>query len=310
MTVGVTGANGFIGRAVCRMLLKRGHAVRGFVRGLERSVPGVDYVLVPNCGPDTQWGAALEGCGAIVHLAARVHVPGRGTPASDALFYDINVGGTERLGRQCVANGVSTFVHLSSMAAVTLTSAVPVDETTMPSPVGHYGRSKLLSEEVVNGVFSGTGSRAVVLRPPMVYGPGAPGNFALLRRAVAWGFPLPFGSIDNRRSFLFVENLVDAIGRCLEVTSARAVYHVSDGGDLSTPDFTRRLARAAGKRPRLVRMPPAILKAIGTLGGFERSVQSLIGTLVVDGARFRSDLAWSPPYSVDEGLARSVATRS
>lgn len=294
----VTGASGFIGAALVQHLRRLGRPCAGISR---RAGPAVDAVV-----PDytraalTPW--VREG-DVLVHLAARAHRPG---PAHDDDFAD-NLRTTAALVEVCRAQGVARLVFMSSVGVHgQRTVDTPFTERDAPAPEEAYGRSKLACEQ---GVAAAAGLDHVIVRPPLVYGAGAPGNFARLALAVARGWPLPLGAIRNRRSFVAVDNLVDFLALCATHPAARhQTFLVADGEDLSTPQWITRMAAAAGRRsPRLLPVPPACLRAAGTLLGRRGATQRLCDSLQVDSTLARTTLGWTPVVGVDEGLRRAMA---
>jgi len=305
-TVLVTGANGFIGQALCEVLAASGRAVRKAVR---IAVPGLsDAVAVGDIGPDTDWRAVLHGMHSVVHLAARTHVLRENAADPLAEFRRINVGGTERLARSAAAQGVRRFVFLSSVKVNgESTTARSLTEDDAPRPEDAYGTSKLEAEQALSRIAAETGIEMVVLRPPLVYGPGVKGNFLRLMRLVARGTPLPLGTVNNRRSFIYTGNLAGAIVKALDAPQAAGrTYFVSDGEDVSTPDLVRGLARALGVKPRLLSLPLAALGLAATLAGKRAEFARLTGSLQVDGSRIRRELDWEPRYSLTQGLTETA----
>ncbi len=303
----VTGAAGFVGRALVRRLAAEHRALRAAVRSASTGLPAeVAQVAVGEIGPDTDWTRAVDGADAVVHLAARVHMTGeagRDLP----LFRAVNAAGSEMLARAARSAGVRRFVLLSTTTVYGDRSpGRPFDESSPPVPASAYGRSKLEAEQLVAQALAGSATELVVLRPPLVYGPGVKGNFVRLLQLVRSGLPLPLASVRNRRSLVFVDNLVDAIVRALEHPAAAGrTYVVSDGEDVSTPELIARIAAALGRPPRLFAFPPALLRFAGTLLGRGDEIGRLLDDMAVDGSRIRRELGWTPPFSVDEGLARS-----
>lgn len=305
----VTGANGFVGGALHRTLEDRGHWARGAVRSKEAEASaGRELCVVGDIGPNTQWAAALENIDSVVHLAARVHVMNEEAEDPLAEFRRVNVAGTERLAREAAANGVRRMVYVSSVKVNgERTSGVPFTEEDPPRPGDSYAISKWEAEQSLRCVASETGLEAVILRPPLVYGPGVKANFLELLKLVNSGLPLPLRSADNRRSLIYVSNLAGAIVECLERTEAAGeTFLVSDGEDLSIPELVRLVAHALGKPPRLLPCPPAVLRAAGRASGRPETVDRLLESLEVDSGRVRSSLEWSPPYTTEEGLIETA----
>ena len=243
----------------------------------------------------------------IVHLAARVHV--MADPAADPLreFRKVNVVWTERLARAATAEGVRRFVYMSSIKVNGEQSTVPFTERDFPDPQDAYGLSKWEAEQVLAMVSSQTGLETVVIRSPLVYGPGVGGNFLQLLHVLEKGIPLPLAGVENRRSLIYRENLVDALSRCVhdEVVTGQT-YLVSDGEDLSTPELMRRLGKALGVSVRLWPLPLSILSGIGQLVGKPMVVDRLLSSLPVDSSKIRKELDWHSPFSVDQGLAATA----
>ena len=309
-TVLVTGASGFIGRALTARLLVSGRfAVRASVRRPSSLLPdGIEQVVTGDLGPDTNWQAALSGADTVVHLAARAHVLRENTSDPLAEFRMVNVEATRNLARQACAGTVRRFVFVSSIGVNgNSTTGAPFSERDAPLPQEAYAVSKREAEQAVRALPDGSGMETVVIRPPLVYGPGAPGNFRRLCRLVQRAPLLPFGAVHNRRSLIALDNLVDFIVTCMEHPSAaNETFLVSDGEDLSTAELVRRLARAMGRPSRLIPIPPAVLMAGATLFGRREMAQRLVGSLQVDISKARRILGWVPPVSIDEGLRRAA----
>lgn len=305
-TVLVTGADGFVGRALCEALVAAGRGARRAVRRLDHASTGA--VAVGDIGPDTNWNAALDGVSCIVHLAARTHVLRETAADALAAYRRINVAGTERLARAAAARGTRRLVFLSSVKVNGEgTGERPYTEEDAPRPEDAYGISKTEAERALAGIASETGLEITVLRPPLVYGPGVKGNFLRMLGLVARGVPLPLGAIDNRRSFIYLGNLVDAIVQALDVPRAAGrTYLAADGEDLSTPALVRAMAAALGAKPRLVPFPLALLKVAASLAGRGAELARLAGSLQVDSSRIRHELGWQPPYTVSQGLERTA----
>lgn len=301
----VTGATGFVGRHLLPLLNARGHEVRAALRrpGVELAAPA-QGVAVGDIGPDTDWGAALDGADAVVHLAARVHVMKDKAVDPLAAFLRVNTDGTARLAEAAARAGVKRFVYISSIKAVTDESRPdPVSEATPPDPHSPYGVSKLRAEQALATIAGNTGMAVTVLRPPLVYGPGVGGNVRTLMELVARGVPLPLGAVDNRRSLLFVGNLADAIETGLRHPAAAGrTFMLSDGLPLSTPELIRRLAAALGVPARLLRVPPATLALAARLLRQGAAYDRVAGSLVVNDHAIHNTLHWTPPRNAAYGL--------
>ena len=306
----ITGANGFVGRRLCGEIRSRGWAVRGAVRMLGQLAPDVESINVGSVDGDTDWTEALRQIDVVIHLAARVHVIHSDSPDPLTEFLKVNLHGTESLAKQAARAGVKRMVYVSSIKVngeVTLQGAKFTEEA-QPAPQDPYGVSKWEAELALRRISQGTGIEIVVIRPPLVYGPGVKANFAALMRAVQGGWPLALGSVQNRRSLVALDNLVDFISICVtHPNAANQTFLVSDGQDLSTTDLVRGLARAANLPARLMPVPVWALRAGATLLGMEGEVQRLCGNLQVDISKARHVLGWNPPVAVDEALRRAVA---
>jgi len=301
-TVLVTGANGFIGRALCGVLAASGRRVRKAVR---MPVPGLpDAVVVGDIGPDTDWRTALKGVSGVVHLAARTHVLRETATDPLAAYRKINVSGTERLARSAAAGGIRRLVIVSSVkVSGERTEERPFTEDGAPRPEDAYGVSKWEAEQALSRIAAETGLEVVALRPPLVYGPGVKGNFLRLMNLVARGVPLPLGAVDNRRSLIYTGNLAGAIVKALDAPQAAGrTYLVSDGEDVSTPDLVRGLARALGVKPRLLSLPLSALDLGARLAGRRAEFVRLTSSLQVDSSRIRRELDWRPPFTLAQGL--------
>jgi UDP-glucose 4-epimerase len=305
MRVLVTGANGFVGRAVCRRLLAEGWDVAGAVRSLAILEAGTEARHIGEIGPDTQWDAALAGIQTVVHLAARVHV--MQDTAADPLsaFRRVNTLGTLRLAEAAAQVGVKHFVFISSIK-VNGEATVPGKPFRPDDPVSPddpYGRSKQEAEQGLAELAVRTGMAVTILRPPLVYGPGVGGNLLSLLKILSRGVPLPLGLVDNRRSLLSVENLADAVACCLRAEpQGCGTYLLRDGEDVSTPGLIRILSAGLVRKAPLFPVPLAFLRLGGTMLGKGSAVSRLLGSLQVDDSAFRSRFGWTPPVTTEDGL--------
>lgn len=311
MKVLITGATGFIGRALIEKLRYEDVGeIRAAVRSPHNVLPK-DVVVhaVGNLSGQTNWHSALSGVDVVIHTAAHVHVMGRNPSAAETEFFRVNVEATLKLARQAVMAGVQRFIFISSVKVLGEGSQngriYKADD--LPNPADPYASSKMEAEEGLTALARETGLEITILRPPLVYGPGAKANFLNLMKLIDLKIPLPFKGVDNRRSLVFVGNLVDAIVKCmLHPEAAGRSFLLSDGQDLSTPDLIRGLASAMGRPTRLFWVPDALLAATAKLPGPFRSVSKLTESLAVDSNPIRAKLAWSPPYTVEEGIQRTV----
>lgn len=268
----------------------------------------MEVVPIGNIGADTDWTRALVGVSSVVHLAGRAHVLRETCPDPISLFRAVNRDGTLRLARMAAEAGVRRFVFVSSIGVNgSQTKDRPYTELDEPKPHDLYAISKYEAEQGLHEISALTGMQFVILRPPLVYGPDAPGNLRRLLNLVEKGLPLPFRAVDNRRSLLYLGNLVDAIALCLtHPSAANQTYLVSDGEDVSTPGLIRLLAMHLGKRAHLLQVPPGLLELAGKLVGKRAAVRRLLGSLAVDSGKIRRELGWRPPYALEEGLRETA----
>jgi len=310
MKILITGGTGFVGAGLINRLLADGASPLAAVRGEPNfRLLRCPVVTFGNIDGSTNWIDAFTGVSCVVHLAARVHIMREYASDPLAEFRRVNTEGTLHLARQAAQAGVRRFIFLSTIGVngnSTLHGKV-FAPTGTPSPHDPYSLSKYEAEIGLRSIAQSTGMEVVIIRPPLVYGANAPGNFGKLTRLVAKSFPLPFGSINNLRSFVGIDNLVDFIVTCLEHPAAtNETFLVSDGEDISTPDLIRRMARAMNRPARLLPAPKSVLMAGATILGKRDVAQRLCGNLQVDISKARSLLGWVPPVSVEEGLRRAV----
>jgi nucleoside-diphosphate-sugar epimerase len=303
-TILVTGSTGFIGRPLCRELLEAGASVRGASREAgPHPVPGVERAQVADSLDRRAVRAAVAGADAVVHLAARVHVMRERSTDPLAEFRRANVASTALLAEEAASAGAGHLVFASSVKAVGEGNTTAWTEDTTPAPVDPYGRSKLEAELALRAAAERHGLRASMLRFPMVYGPGMKGNMLRLFALVDRGVPLPFAAVDNRRSLLYVGNLVAAVRAMLRHPSEGATpYFVSDGHDLSLASLLRLIGTALGKPARLVPVPQALLRLLLPAG----QAQRLIGSLTVDASGLTRATGYRPPHSVAQGLGATA----
>jgi UDP-glucose 4-epimerase len=303
----VSGASGFIGQALCLECSRRGIGVRAGLRASSPATTLSDSVILGDLSEDADWTPAFNGVDTVVHLAARVHVMRETAADPLAEFRKVNVQGTRNLARQAAAAGVKRFVFLSSVK-VNGESTLPgktFGPDDDPAPQDAYGISKLEAERVLREVCASSGMEFVVIRPPLVYGPGVRGNFRTMAHWIQRGMPLPLGAIDNRRSLVALDNLVDLIVSCLTHPAvANQVLMAADGEDVSTTDLLRKVATAHGVPARLVPVPPSWLRGCAAMLGKRVAADLLLGSLVIDASRTRDMLGWLPVVSMDEQLRK------
>lgn len=307
----VTGANGFVGRAVCRLALAAGHTVIALVRRSGGCVEGVrEWVHdAPDFGGlEHAWPADLE-ADCVIHLAARVHVMRDESPDPDAAFDATNVAGTLRVAEAAHAHGARRFVFASSIKAIGESDrGVPLAEDIVPAPQDPYGRSKLRAEQELAQFGLRAGIDVVIVRPPLVYGPGVRANFLRMMDAVSRGVPLPLGAIAARRSLVYVDNLADALLRCAtDPRAAGECFHVADDDAQSVAALLRMVGDTLGKPARLFPVPAAVLRTLGSLTGRSAAVDRLTGSLQLDAGRMKRVLDWQPPYTTRQGLEATSA---
>ncbi len=311
--VAVTGSGGFIGRAICAELHAAGVPVVGVDRRAGVADPALSRQVVCDLREAQKLRWALEGARAVVHLAARVHQSGGEGELALSAFREVNVEGTRVVLQQASAAGVETLVLMSTVKAVGERSAGVWDETTPLAPRTAYGISKAEAENLARDHAVRAALRVAILRPPAVYGPGMKGNLFRLFGLVQAGIPLPFAQVKNRRSLVYVGNVVAAVRTLLDnPPPSHATYFVTDGEDVSTPDLLRRIAQVLGAPCRLYPVPPALLRAAANLGGViarvvgapitPESMRSLVDSLAVDSASLTQETGYVKPFALQEGL--------
>ena len=306
----ITGANGFVGKAVCALATYHGLSVRGALR-IHGGMPCcIEPFVVGEINVATDWSSALRDVNVVVHLAARVHVLRDAASDQLAAFRAVNVDGTLTLARQAAAAGVKRFVFISSVKVngESTPSGRAFTEADLPNPQDAYGQSKYGAEQGLRQLSAYTGMEIVIIRPPLVYGPCVKANFAALMRVVKRGWPLPLGAVHNQRSLVALDNLADFIVTCItHPLAANQNFLISDGQDLSINELVRGMAQVVGVPARLMPVPLWALQAGASLLGRENVLQRLCGNLQVDILKAQSLLGWQPPVSVEEGLRRAMA---
>lgn len=299
-TILITGANGFVGRYLYEVLSAAGYSVRGSVRDASKAVNSQATIAVGAIDAVTDWSQALQDIVCVVHLAARVHVMQETEADALAAFRTVNVDGSANLARQAAAHGVKRFIYLSSIKVNgerTFDQPFSADDT--PHPEDAYGQSKWEAEQALREIGAETGMEIVIIRPPLIVGPGVKGNLLRLLRLVEKGWPLPLGSIRNTRSLVGIGNLCDLIRVCIEHPHAAGeVFLSADGNDLSTPQLLQHLAIALHKPLRLLPVPVALLQVLGKISGTSAVIARLTGNLRVNIDKNRKLLGWIPPYQV------------
>lgn len=307
-TVMLTGSTGFVGSALLAELKKLPEfrvvaAVRSAV------LPASDnVVVVGNIDGTTDYSAALNGVDVVVHAAARAHIMRDEVADPLAEYSKVNVEGTLNLANQAVAAGVKRFIFISSIGVHGLNSLRPFKETDTEAPHDAYAVSKYEAEQGLRKLSTETGLEVVIIRPPLVYGGAAPGNFRSLINLASKSVPLPFGSVNNHRSMVYVGNLVSFIIRCIQhPAAANQTFLVSDGEDVSLRMLVTYIRLCLGRSPRLLPVPVGLFKLAGALTRKRGIVDRLVGDLQVDSSKVRTLLGWVPPYTVEQGIAATVA---
>lgn len=314
-TVLVTGANGFIGKAVCDVLPSRNFNVLRVVRrSLDAShSDDIETISMFELNETTDWSSALEGVDSVVHLAARVHMMNDVSVDPLQEFRRINVALTINLAQQAADAGVRRFIFVSSIKVngEATSDGQPFKPEDIPNPTDPYGISKLEAEQGLFKLAAKTGLEVVIIRPVLVYGPGVKANFLSIMRWAAKGVPLPFGSLENRRSLVAIDNLVDLIAISIDHPAADGqIFLVSDGEDITIKNLLSRISLASGVPARLIPVPVIFLKITGRILGQHKVIQRLASSLEVDITKTVQLLGWEPPISVDEGIRRALASES
>ncbi len=310
MNVLVTGANGFVGRQLCEALTQQNFNVTSVVRndGADTKHTKLIKLTLSN---ETDWDDALRGVDVIIHLAGRAHVMQESVENSYQAYADINIYATKHLAEQAALSGVKRFIFLSSIKVNgESTGKVPFNELLPPKPEDDYGRTKYEAEKCLNTIAKKTKMEVVIIRPPLVYGEGVKANFKKLIKLSRSGLPMPFGAVDNKRSLIYIENLIDFILLCIKhPKAANETFLVSDNDDVSTTDMIRLIAYAGKKRPMLLPVPTVWITFISKLIGKQMLAERLCGNLQVDISKAKSLLNWKPPYNFKEGIVMTVQPR-
>jgi UDP-glucose 4-epimerase len=309
MKILVTGANGFLGTALCNTAMSRGLTVHGATRSPNNLPKGVNHCAIGNIDSSTDWQSYLIDCEVLVHLAARVHVMNDRSIDPLEEFRRVNVQGALNLAQQAANAGVRRFVFISSIKvngeSTQLGSSFHADD--VPAPQDAYGISKMEAEHGLRTIAVETGMEVVIIRPSLVYGPGVKGNFATMMRWLSRSLPLPLGAIRNHRSLVALDNLVDLILLCLtHPNAANQTFLVSDGDDISTTDLLMRMGQAMSKPAQLVPVPVSWLRFILMIIGKNDVAQRLCSSLQVDINKTRNMLGWNPPLTLDQGLKKTA----
>lgn len=307
----ITGANGFVGNRLCRVLPERGYIIRAAVRQLDTSKKCniLDRIAIGDISQGTNWKKALQNMDCIVHLAARVHVMKDSTIDPLAEYRKINVEATLNLARQAAEVGVDRFIFISTIKVngeQTLPGK-PFTEKDRPAPVDPYSVSKYEAETELLKLAAETGMEVVIIRPVLVYGPGVKGNFVTLMNYLYKGFPLPLGAIHNKRSLVALDNMIDLIRTCIDhPAAANQLFFVSDGQDMSTTELFKQVSVALNVPTKLIPVPEKLLSLALRVLGKQALAIRLLGSLQVDITKARIVLGWDPPVKVDKSLRNTT----
>lgn len=305
----VTGANGFIGKELCRQLLEKGYQVRAAVRKPEvfYDINGIQSIKINEIDAHTDWNNAVKDIDIIVHLAARVHVMTDDAPSQINTYRQVNVDGTRSLAETAARAGVNRFVFISSIKVNGEESNKAYKEESTPQPEDPYGISKMEAENELKAVCKATDMERVIIRPPLVYGAGVKANFKTLMNLVHRRIPLPLASVRNQRSFIYLGNLVDSIIICMtHHAAAGQTYLVSDDRDVSTPELIRLIASSLNIQSCLFPFPQFLLRSVGGILGKGDAMKRLLGSLCVDISKIKRELSWQPPFAMESGLIHTA----
>ena len=308
MNILITGANGFVGCFLSTKLAESGFNVIAVTRTSSEFSSEIKHIIKPKINDQTSWHDALTGCDVVIHLAARVHVMNEQSNNPLQAFLDVNLHGTINLAKQAIAAGVKRFVYVSSIKVNgEYTEGTGFTERDIPNPKDSYAVSKWRAEEALLELSKTTGMEVVIIRPTLVYGAGVKANFLRLLEVINKSLPLPLANINNQRSMIYIGNLVDALMACAtHPNAANQTYLVSDDESVSTPVLIRLLAKSLGKRCFVFPFPIFIMKFLAGLLGKSAAVDRLTQSLVIDSSKIRRELGWVPPYSLQQGLDKTV----
>lgn len=302
----LTGASGFLGSS----LLNRLNSIAEVVPVLREVSGATKNSVIHEINSETDWSDSLRDISVVIHCAARAHIMRDKSIDPLTEYRKVNVDGTLNLARQAAKAGIRRFIFISSVKVngESTTGLGPFTEQCQPSPVDAYGVSKKEAEEGLFSISGETGMEIVVVRPPLVYGPGVKANFLSLLKLASTGLPLPFGAIDNKRSMVYLGNLTDFIVRCVDhPAAANQVFLISDGEDVSLRSLLIELRSSFSCPPRLLPVPIFVFRFLGSLTGKKAAVDRLVGDLQVSSEKVRTLMEWSPPYSFAEGVEATVA---
>tara|TARA_Y100000588_G_scaffold63052_1_gene62517 strand:+ start:772 stop:1749 length:978 start_codon:yes stop_codon:yes gene_type:complete len=305
----ISGGSGFLGSKVLSELEEQCEYDVYEITRSKKMCKGSHSYNIRSFNSDTDYSSIIKNKDVVIHMAARAHITMEDVPESLVEYQEVNVEGSKNLALQASAAGVKRFIYLSSIKVLgeTTTSQSPFTESSMVSPVGAYACSKLQAEDVLRDISAETGMELVIIRPPLVYGPGVKANFRSIIKLSETYFPLPFSSVCNKRSMIYLSNLVDFIIRCIHhPVAANQTFLVSDGQDVSLKELITELRSAMGRKPGLIPMPVSLFRFLGKLTGKADFIDRLVGDLQVDSSRARRLLGWAPPYTFEQGIKETV----
>ncbi len=304
MKILITGATGFVGRVLAQQLLKNGHNLVATCRNQPvNNDAAIRYVNTSSIDGATNWDPFLDGVEVVVHLAGRAHILSEQSADPLEEFRKVNTAGTLNLATCAAKTGIKRFVFLSSIGVNGNQTTKPFDEESPPNPVEPYALSKLEAEKGLRNISENSAMEYVIIRPPLVYGPNSPGNFLALLKLTSRNLPLPFGMINNKRSFIGVDNLADFLTQCIQHSGARnKTFLISDDSDISTPELIRTLAEGMHKKAFLFPVPYQLLLSLTAMIGKSSALEKLCGNLQVDANFARNTLNWKQPVAQSQGL--------
>ena len=318
--IGITGANGFIGKSLCKALHKLNKPVVAIVRSENsiKTLSGINTRVIGNITPNTNWSQALENCEVIIHCAAKADAMNSKDNFDD--YYAVNADGTKNLAEQAVEAGVKKLIFLSSIKVNGENTDKKIFDNNLnneknlkfrhdhlPNPDGYYAKSKFEAEKMLWNISLKTGLEVIVFRLPLVYGPGVRGNIARLIKIINLGLPLPLSGIKNKRSILGIDNLVDLLIHSIHHSKASGkIFLASDDQDLSTPELIKIIAFSLGRKANLFPFPISMLKFLTSVLGKREEINRLVGSLRIDDSYTKEILNWTPSVSVEEGIRRMV----
>lgn len=308
----ITGSNGFVGKALYLELKNLGYKLKGSVRNNSKFIPGQSNVTVGLLNSETNWEEALHGCSIIIHLAGRAHILNDTSEDPYYEFNSINTEGTINLAKQAAKNGVKRFIFVSSIGVNGPKSEeMAITAQTAINPHTPYAKSKVEAEIALQKISTESNMELVIIRPPAIYGKGAPGNFGLIEKFVKKGLPLPLGSIKNRRSLVYLHNLTSFIAVCVEnKQAAEKVFVIDDNEDLSTPEIVLLIASLSKRKARIINFPNFFLSFILKVIGKNKIKESLMDNLQIDSSATRDITGWEPPFNPRELFLQSHLTNN